>query len=512
MEIKILFLILIPLVTAFLIPLLDIIKKKVRKYLVFTSIAAELILTFYIYFTNLGLIKEGNFFLQYYLGGWQPPVGINLVMDNLSLLFLIFINLAFFLVAIYSIGFVGHHEGKYYVLFFLSMAASQGALLTGDLFNIYVFIEMITITSASLVGFKRDKESSEAAVKYLFYNIIAGLFFFFAVILVYINLGTLNLAEIAANFDNLDQRILIFITGMFLISLLIKSGIFPFHYWMAKTYNAAPGPITAVLSGIISKVYLYIFIRMIWTVIGFDIIKDLNITGLILYISLFSSFLGHVFALQANNIKRLLAFSSIGHIGLIVSVLMINTQTAFYGGILHIMAHMFMKTGLFLIVGYLLKYTISHDIEDFVGMARQNRPVFIAFIIIILSMIGMPPLIGFASKWFILLAFLESRQYFGAFIVVFGSLTAVIYYLRYIYKGFEKIKLKDNKLERENLFNAPLFSVLYKEKIVTLISLVFAFLIILLGVSFNVLDLNINFAIMDILNPQRYIDFIILGG
>jgi len=512
MEIKILFLILIPLVTAFLIPLIDVIKKKIRKYLVFVSITAELILTFYIYFSNLNLINEGNFFLQYYLGGWKPPVGINLVMDNLSLLFLIFINLVFFLVALYSIGFVGHHEGKYYVLFFLLMTASQGVILTGDLFNIYVFIEMITITSASLVGFKRDKESSEAAVKYLFYNIIAGLFFFFAVILVYINLGTLNLAEIAVNFGILDQRILIFITGMFLISLLIKSGIFPFHYWMPKTYNAAPGQITAVLSGIISKVYLYIFIRMVWTVIGFEVIKNLNIAGLLLYTALFSSFLGHIFALQANNIKRLLAFSSMGHIGMIVSVLMINTQTAFYGGILHIIAHMFMKTGLFLIVGYLLKYTISNDIEDFVGMARQNRLVFTAFIIIILSMIGMPPLIGFASKWFILLAFLESKQYFGAFIVIFGSLTAVIYYLRYIYKGFEEIKLKDNKSERESLFNNPLFSVFYKEKIVTVITIVFAVLILLFGVSFTIFDININSAIMDILNPQRYIDFIILGG
>jgi len=281
---------------------------------------------------------------------------------------------------------------------------------------------------------------------------------------------------------------------------------------MPKTYNAAPGQITAVLSGIISKVYLYIFIRMVWTVIGFEVIKNLNIAGLLLYLALFSSFLGHIFALQANNIKRLLAFSSMGHIGMIVSVLMINTQTAFYGGILHIIAHMFMKTGLFLIVGYLLKYTISNDIEDFVGMARQNRLVFTAFIIIILSMIGMPPLIGFASKWFILLAFLESKQYFGAFIVIFGSLTAVIYYLRYIYKGFEEIKLKDNKSERESLFNNPLFSVFYKEKIVTVITIVFAVLILLFGVSFTIFDININSAIMDILNPKRYIDFIILGG
>ncbi|TDP26302.1 complex I subunit 5 family protein [Halanaerobium congolense] len=510
MDIKILFLILVPLGTAFLIPLIDLINAKLRRFFVLLGVLLESYLIITIITGNLDNFRNGDFFLQYFLGGWRPPLGITLAMDGLSLLFVVITAVSLFLVVIYSIGYIGHHEGKYYVLYFLIAAASMGALLTADLFNIYVFIEMLTITSGALIGFKRSEEASAAAIKYLIYNVLAGLLFFLGVLVVYFNLGTLNMAAVAQNFADLESGIQLFISAIFLTSILIKMGIFPFLFWLPKSYDTAPSPVTAVLSGILSKVYLYIFIRIFWTVIGFDTIISLNLNILLIDLALFSSFLGHVFALQSNNIKRLLGYSSIGHIGMITAVILLNTEAGFYGGILHIISHMFMKAGLFVACGYLLQYTRSHAYRDFKGVGLRNKSVFIAFIALLLSMIGMPPLLGFASKWYVLMAFLEARSYFGAFIVIFGSLTAVIYYLRYIAKGFEEVKLTEDDLKQE-VFSRPLLSVLYREKIVSFITYAYTAIIIGFGVGFRFFDLPLKMSIDSIMNVERYIE-LVLGG
>jgi multicomponent Na+:H+ antiporter subunit D len=510
MDIKILFLILVPLGTAFLIPLIDLINAKLRRFFVLIGILLESYLIITIITNNFQSLKDGDFFLQYYLGGWHPPLGITLAMDGLSLLFVVITALSLLLIVIYSIGYIGHHEGKYYVLYFLIAAASMGSLLTADLFNIYVFIEMLTITSGALIGFKRNKEASEAAIKYLIYNVLAGLLFFLGVLIVYFNLGTLNMAAVSQNFDSLESGIQLFISAIFLTSILIKMGIFPFLFWLPKSYDAAPSPVTAVLSGILSKVYLYIFIRVFWTVIGFDTIVALNLNILLIDIALLSSFLGHVFALQSNNIKRLLGYSSIGHIGMITAVILLNTEAGFYGGILHIISHMFMKAGLFVACGYLLQYTRSHVYRDFKGVGLRNKSVFIAFIALLLSMIGMPPLLGFASKWYVLMAFLEARSYFGAFIVIFGSLTAVIYYLRYIAKGFEEVRLTEDDLKQE-VYSRPLLSVLYREKIVSFITYAYTAIIIGFGLGFRFFDVPLKMSIDSIMNVERYIE-LVLGG
>ena len=140
MDIKILFLILVPLGTAFLIPLIDLINAKLRRFFVLLGILLESYLIITIITNNFQSLKEGDLFLQYYLGGWHPPLGITLAMDGLSLLFVVITALSLLLIVIYSIGYIGHHEGKYYVLYFLIAAASMGSLLTADLFNVYVFI------------------------------------------------------------------------------------------------------------------------------------------------------------------------------------------------------------------------------------------------------------------------------------------------------------------------------------------------------------------------------------
>jgi multicomponent Na+:H+ antiporter subunit D len=507
MNINLLLIIIIPLTTAILIPLLDLISIKIRKVIVFIGSIGELLVIIMILIENYQKIINKNFFLSYYLGAWEPHLGIVLTLDSLGLFFSILIGISFFLIVLYSIGFIGHHEGKYYVLLFLVFTAMQGVVLTGDIFNMYVFIELLTVSTTPLVAFLRTKEGIEAGIKYLVYGIIGGLIFFIGVILIYHSLGTLNMAEVAANFNNIPLRIRSLIVIIFLMSLIIKIGIFPFHFWLAKAHSSCPSSISAVLSGVLLKLYLYVFIRLFWIIFGFNILEELGLNVIIIYLGLISSTLGHIFAIQTEDIKRMLAFSSIGHIGMIFSTLALNTSTAFYGGLIHIMSHLFMKSALFLSAGYLLRFTKGHNIKDLSGIAYVHPTIFTSFFIVSLAMMGIPPLNGFVGKWYIVKAFLEAGQVFAVVLILIGSLLALLYYIRFINIAFKNIELDFSV--KYAFVTKPLFPGFHREQLVILVILVFLVIVIFSGVFYMYLDEPILAAIEDILNSHRYINFVL---
>lgn len=481
MELNILLLVLIPLVTAFLIPLIDLIYIKVRKVLVILSALGEFLVSLLILIYNYESVLKGGFVIKYLLGGWASSLGITLVMDSLSLFFSLLISLSLFLIIIYSIGFIGHHEGKYYVLLFLVLGAMQGAVLTGDIFNLYVFIELITITSAALVAFKRNREGAEAAFKYLIYGVIGGLLFLIGVFLIYFSLGTLNMAIIAADFGQMNINLKLTIVIFFLTSLFIKSGIFPFQFWLPKAHSACPGPISALLSGVLLKVFIYIFIRSFWQVFGYGLISNAGINNFIIYIGLFSSTIGHLLAYKEDDIKRMLAFSTVGHIGMIVAVLVLNTVSGLFGGLLHVLSHLFMKTTLFIIIGYLLQYADSHHIANFNGIAYKNKGIFIAFIIATMGMVGIPPLPGFFSKYYILKAFIESGYHLPAILIIILSVMSLFYYLRYIFRGYNLLDYEQGiKPKKVSL----VLSVFYRERIVIDVVYIYTILLVASGIFF----------------------------
>ncbi len=505
MNITLILLIIVPLGSAILIPLVDIFNKEMRKYLVVLSAFLEFFILLYIVLNNFNEITNGPIFLIYNLGGWLPPVGINLSLDMLSLYFTALISTAVLFLVIYSIGFIGHHEGKYYVLLFLMWAAMQGIILTSDIFNFYVFLELVLITSAPLIAFKRNREGTEAAIKYTFYGIIGGLFIFIGIILIYSNLGTLNFAEISANFNTIPLNSQVFILIFFLLGLFIKLGIFPFHFWVAKAQSAAPSPISALLSGVVEKIYIYAFLRLFWNVFGIDILQETGMNQIIIYVALLSSIIGHVLALYEDDLKRMLAYSSIGHLGIIVAIVTVNTKFAIMAGLLHVLSHLLMKISLFTTTGYLLQFTPSHKLKDSRGVAHENISIFSGFIIAAAGMMGLPPMIGFFSKLFIVKSFIESSFYFGASLVVLGSIFSFIYYSRYITHGFKKISLDSPEEFR------LILSALYRERVVKDIALVFVFAVVLSGIFYKTVfgPLEGIFNVLE--NPSSYIDSI-LGG
>ncbi|MFW5998491.1 MAG: complex I subunit 5 family protein [Halanaerobiaceae bacterium] len=487
---SIIWLILIPLLTALLIPILNSYNKTLRNRFIILSAGLELGLAIFIFAFSFFSLKQDDLFLVYNLGNRSPFLTLNIALDSLGLIFVIMVALALFLIIIYSVTsreIKNEKEVSFYVLLFLVLSMMQGAVVTGNILNLFLFFEFMTVVSSPLIAYKLTQISTEAALKYLIYGLIGGIFFLLGIIFIWFNLNTLNMIEVANNFNQINFDIQITIIVCILLGLLIKLGIFPFHFWIPLAHSACPASISALLSGVILEVYLYIFARMFWYVIDFSILQQLGLGHFLLYLGLFSSMIGHIFALQADNVKRMLAFSSIGNIGIIVSVFSLNTELGLYAGLLHIISHLLMKSALFTGTGYLLKYSSGYNINDFKGVAYKQIGVFISCIMAMLGMIGLPPLIGFMSKWYILLAFLEENNYTGIFIVIVGSLISVIYYFRYVFSGFENISNKD-KIESDSRD-------FYQKKVAVLSIYVFVFFIVFSGIFIKVLDIPLKAAI-----------------
>ena len=507
MNIELILLILLPTLTAVIMYFSYHFNRRARNFIAVMSGAIELYFVFSLLVFNFEAVKNLNFFLQYTIGYENTPFVINFAMDNLSLLFSLIVSFTIFLIIVFSTQYIKDREHNYFALFFLVLASIQGAILTADLFTLYLFIEAITVLTTPLISFHKTEKTTRAAMQYLFYGITGGVFFFISIILIYFNLGTLSMAAVAESFAVISFPMQLTIIIFFLLALIIKLGIFPIHFWLPRAHSACPASISALLSGVLLKVYLYIFMRIFWTMISFSFLAEMHLSTFVLDLALVSSLLGHIFALQADNFKKMLAYSSVGHIGMILAVLLLNTEAAFYGGILHIIAHMMMKSGLFLSSGYLLRNTISHHIDDLRGIGHKNKLIFIAFIIIALGTIGMPPLIGFVSKWFVLLAFLELKHFFGAFVVAAGSLIALVYYLRYISQAYETIKDKSSFVEEipslKNFFSPA--------NIMKNVIYIFTLVIVIFGLGFKIFEVPVNTAIYELMNPQKYIE-LVLGG
>ena len=507
-SISVLMLIVVPLITAAIIPLFDIFNRNFKRIIVVLSSLIEFLIALNLLIGNFTRLKAQEITLMYNTGWGFPFYTIHLRLDSLGLLFSVFSSLTLCLIIIYSVTVkelkTAQQKGFYIMLFFV-IAMMQGTILTGDILNIFIFFELMALISAPLIAYENNEISTDAAIKYIIYGLIGGVFFLLGIIFIWLNLNTLDMCEIAANFGQIAHGIQLSIIICFLLALFIKLGIFPFHFWIPLAHSACPSSISALLSGVILEIYLYIFLRIFWFVIGFNFIQNAGLDTFIMGLGLFSSLIGHFFALQADDIKRMLAFSTVGNIGLIMAVFALNTEVALYAGLLHVFAHMLMKATLFTGTGYLLKFTPSHFFKDFKGVAHKNNGVFISCIVAMLGMIGLPPLIGFISKWYIVLAFLETNHYIGTAVVILGSIISVIYYFRFVSYGYDS-DIKNNFAEEEKTVND-----FYNKNIVKYMIYIFAGLIVLTGVFCKILDIPLKAAIKVLMSAGNYL-VLGLGG
>jgi multicomponent Na+:H+ antiporter subunit D len=437
----------IPLVTAFLLPMFG--KKGKDAATIFANLATISLLVLAIV-SAIQLSTGNDQIYVYKIGEWPIPLGINLVFDGLSSLLLLAISVVSAAAMFFSIRYMEQYtaKSKFLSLFLLMVAGMNGVVLSGDIFNLFVFLEIASLASYALVGFGCEHEELEASFKYMVLGSVASIFVLFAIALVYGNTGTLNMAFISKAIQDSGLNAgLTFALALFVVGFGLKAALVPFHAWLPDAHPSAPAPISAMLSGILIKTLgVYALARVVFNIFGVSI----SIGWLLIALGILSMVAGAFLAIGQWDLKRLMAYSSISQIGYIVlgiglgATIIANgdniawASLAILGGLFHLVNHAVYKSLLFLTSGSVEMSTGTRELKQMGGLA-ENLPVTRATnAIASASIVGIPPFSGFWSKLILVIAAVQAQFYWIAAIIVFVSLCTLIMYLkvqRYVFLG-----------------------------------------------------------------------------
>ncbi|MCP1662678.1 MAG: monovalent cation/H+ antiporter subunit D family protein [Methanocalculus sp. MSAO_Arc1] len=383
------------------------------------------------------VMNEGT--VRYYVGGWLPPLGIELVIDSFSgfiLVTIMFLALASVIYLKKSIEKEVPYEKtvSFYVLLQLLIIGLIGMTITGDIFNLYVFLEISSIAAYALIATSRRSYSYVAAFNYLVLGSIAAGFILLGIGNLYVTTGTLNMAELAVLLPASYELSTVHAAFLFMIiGFSIKAAFFPLHLWLPDAYTEAPSAVTVLISTVMAKVSIYALFRMLFSVFTPSyIIESFPITDFILIVSTIAIIAGAVLAIAQTDLKRLLAYSSVSQVGYIMFALGVANLIALEGGLLHILGHAVMKGCLFMVAGAIIYQAGTSRLSDMKGIATRMPISCAAFALAGASMIGIPPTIGFMSKYYLVLGALDAGLWLYAAILLAGSLLAVVYIWRFI--------------------------------------------------------------------------------
>ena len=383
--------------------------------------------------------------LSYAVGGWEPPWGIEVRIDVASALVLSIVTGISSLVLVYAKDSIAKEidpsqHTLFYTAHLLCLAGLSGILSTGDAFNLFVFLEISSLATYTLVSLAADKRCLTAAFRYLIMGTIGATFILIGVGMLYMQTGTLNMLDLATRIAEYDtSRTLNTGLAFILVGVSIKLALFPLHMWLPPAYTHAPSAVSAFLASTATKVAVYVMVRFIFTVFGAEYVfltmgMDIILLGLAIVAIFKCSFMATV----QSNIKTVLAYSSVAQIGYMILGISLVTSAGLMAGLLHIFNHALMKGALFMAVGAVLLRTGSVDIKAFQGLGKQMPFTMAAFTIAGLSIIGVPLTAGFVSKWYLVTAALEQQHWLVAFIVLVGSLLAVVYIGRILEAAYLK--------------------------------------------------------------------------
>jgi len=435
----------IPLATAFLLPVFSERKKAVATFLANVAVLALLV---------MAVMTIGHWEV-YKIGRWPIPLGINLVLDGLSSLMLLTISVVSFAAMLFSAKYMEQYTAKpkYLSLFLLMVAGMNGVVLSGDIFNLFVFLEIASIASYALVGFGCEREELEASFKYMVLGTVASMFILFGVALVYGNTGSLNMAYISAAIQNNGLNIgLSFALALFIAGFGLKAALVPFHAWLPDAHPSAPAPISAMLSGVLIKALgVYALVRIIFNVFGLSV----TISWVLITLGVLSMIIGVFLAVGQWDFKRLLAYHSISQMGYVILGIgmgaLILAQggdvkiaaLAILGGLFHLVNHAVFKSLLFLTSGSVEMSTGTRELKQLGGLVEKLPITRTTCAIASASIAGIPPFNGFWSKAIIVLAAAQARFWGLAVVTVIVSLVTLISFLkvqRYVFLG----ELPDN--------------------------------------------------------------------
>ncbi len=478
--------IVIPLLAAFLIPITGMFWKNSVRVIPGIVLLYMLVLSVSLLFQ----VNETGAVIEV-IADWKPPIGINLVFSPFSGFLATLMSFLGFLVWLYSFKFKRNVDfepaKKYFILLMLLVTGAIGIVLTGDIFNMFVFIEIVGITGYGLTSFYTRRDSAEAAFKYLFMGSLASTFLLLAIMIIYSQLGTLNIAEIADKMPMMDNRLKIMSMVFFIVAIGIEAEIFPLNGWAPDVYTQAPGPVGAAFAGIVVKAAIYASVRLVYTM--FDLSGALN---LFIVIGLLTFIIAETTALRQDRLKRMLAYSSIGQMGLVMIAFGIGTKEGVFAALFLIFNHAIIKSLLFLSGSYLVYNKKNKYIKHVNGMGKYLPITSILFTLGAFSIIGLPPFAGFWSKLAILTAAADNKMIMLLAAILAVSVLEAVYYLRVV----NRIYFYDKKEKTE----------VAKPTINALIAMVsLGIIILLVGFYPDAITGILNKAASDLLDKTAYI-------
>jgi len=372
------------------------------------------------------------------VGAFPPPFSIVLAVDVFSGIMLVLAGIIAFVTLYYSFLTIdaGRESHFYYPLFALQMMGINGAFVTGDIFNLFVFFEILLISSYILLVLGGEPYQLREGFKYIILNMISGTVFLIGVAVLYSVTGTLNMADIALKVAQAPQKGLLTAVGMtFLVVFGMKGALFPMYFWLPRSYFAPPDAIAALFGALLTKVGIYATIRMFTLIFNFD---PGFMHYIILVIAGFTMFLGVLGALSQMDFKRILSYHIISQVGYMVMGLGIFTPLGLVGAVFYIIHHILVKSGLFLCAGVASEVLGSTHLKRLGGLAKTNAGIGWIFFILALSLAGVPPFSGFFSKFVLIQAGMEEQRWgivIVSLVVSFLTLFSMMKIWRYAFWG-----------------------------------------------------------------------------
>jgi multicomponent Na+:H+ antiporter subunit D len=384
---------------------------------------------------TIRVAQSGPF--SYTVGGWRPPYGIELRFDEFSAAVMIVCFLG--LLAIIFSGRYAEREidprrvQYYYTLLLLNLTGMIGFVVTGDLFNLFVFMEILSLTGYALVAVAGKRTAEMAAFKYLIMGALSSLVVLFAIGVLYSITGSLNMVDIASRLAAYAPRMPATIAmAALVLGFCVKAALFPLHIWLPDAHAIAPSPVSAILSGLVVKMGIVGMLRAYQIYYHSDVLDLSSLNLVLVWLGAISIVMGAFFAIFQDDIKMMLAYSTISNIGYIVMGLGLASTYGVIGAAVHVFNHALIKATLFLGAGALIHQTGYRTLTDLRGVGRSMPLTAGAISIGAISIVGIPPTAGFLCKWYIALGAIQAKQPLFGFALVFGALFIFIYYIRMV--------------------------------------------------------------------------------
>jgi multicomponent Na+:H+ antiporter subunit D len=388
----------------------------------------------------LALRVQASGVLSYAIGGWAAPWGIEYRLDAASALVQLLVAAIAAVVLPYAGRSVAQEidparQGGFYAALLLLIAGLLGITATGDAFNVFVFLEISSLSSYTLIAMGRDRRALTAAFRYLIMGTIGATFYLIGVGLLYAMTGTLNMADLAERLPAVaDTRTVHTAVAFIVVGLCLKIALFPLHLWLPNAYAYAPSAVAALIAATSTKVAVYVLIRFVYTVLGVDFaFGELSLAAVLIGLAVLGMLTASAVAVTQPDARRMLAYSSLAQVGYMVLGLSLASVAGVTAALLHMMNHAVMKGALFMALGC-VAYRLGGNtaVSDLRGLGRSMPWTMAAFVAAGLSLIGVPLTVGFISKWYLVLAALEQGRWILVVAIVASSLLAVAYIWRIV--------------------------------------------------------------------------------